>query len=431
MLVTRVKQFLNHPLAKNTFALYLVQFSRYLLPLVTVPYLARVLGPDSWGKVIFVQTFSTWLAIILDYGFNLSATREIARAQHDKEKIAEIVSGVMGAKGVLIVFAFVVSLVLFFAIPNLRQEPGLWVIGWFLAVFAGSLPLWYFQGIEQMQKVAVLDIGSRLFSTACVFVFVRGQAYGWLYLLILTMASFMSAIVALVWMYQTLSFKIPPLSQVVCTLREGFSMFLFQSAVSLYTTANIFLLGLFIPASQLAFYGSADKINKIVLSFTQPMSQVLFPRVNVLIWEAPKKAARVVRYCLALMAFMGIMMALILFMYASFTIKLLFGEQYSETVSLLRILALTIPFIALSSVLGIQWMLPLQLDKTFNTIIIGAGITNVLLALFIVPHYGAVGMAWLLVFSESLVFSAMIFNLLIRKLDPFNYVPQSKSIGVE
>jgi hypothetical protein len=87
---------LKHPVAQNALSLFTVQVARYILPIITIPYLARILGPEALGLVVFTQVSAQWFEMLLDYGFNLSATREVARQQDSQEQIAEIVSNVIG-----------------------------------------------------------------------------------------------------------------------------------------------------------------------------------------------------------------------------------------------------------------------------------------------------------------------------------------------
>src|ERR1051326_2269228 len=98
-----MKRYLRHPVVQNALALYSVQFAEYALPLITVPYLARVLQPAGWGMVVYAQNFSVWLVLVLEYGFSFSATREIARHRDDPKKQADVAAGVIGANALLLV----------------------------------------------------------------------------------------------------------------------------------------------------------------------------------------------------------------------------------------------------------------------------------------------------------------------------------------
>src|SRR5271170_3117675 len=92
----------RHPVAKNMLALYGIQFAGYVIPLATLPYLARVLRPERFGLLLFAQSFAMWASITFEYGFNLSATREVAQNRQNQNALASTAAGVLGAKLMLL-----------------------------------------------------------------------------------------------------------------------------------------------------------------------------------------------------------------------------------------------------------------------------------------------------------------------------------------
>src|SRR5512134_3862244 len=104
-------RYLGHPIVRNALSLYGVQAAEMLLPLIAVPYLARVLRPEGWGLVVFAQSFAGWLSLLLEYGFNLSATREIARHRDRPAELTRIISGVTGAVVLLALLSAAAALV--------------------------------------------------------------------------------------------------------------------------------------------------------------------------------------------------------------------------------------------------------------------------------------------------------------------------------
>ncbi|MGL4611000.1 MAG: oligosaccharide flippase family protein [Trueperaceae bacterium] len=408
-------------LAQNALALYIVQFARYLLPLVTIPYLARVLGVENWGHVLFTQAFSLWLILILEYGFNLSASRDIANFQGSPSAISKIVANVMGAKGLLLVLSVIITLGVNQFVPSFREFPlHLW-LAWLSASATGFMPLWYFQGIENMKPPAFLDLGVRVFTTLLIFIVVRHPNDAWLVLALQALAGCVTTFLACFWMYQKVSFTKITLRESYKALQKGFSMFLFQAAVSLYTTANAFLLGLLATPSSVTFYSNADRLVKTSQMVNQPLYQVFYPRINSLLAPEPLHALRLVKFSLLLMSSIGLCIGLSIFALSPFIVSHLLGPGYEPTIELLRILSLLPFLVAVSNVLGIQWMLPHHLDRSFNTIVIVAGLVNLGAALLIAPRFGAVGIAWLVIVIEAFITLSMFIVLWRRGLNPFIY----------
>jgi PST family polysaccharide transporter len=202
------------------------------------------------------------------------------------------------------------------------------------------------------------------------------------------------------------------------TLRLGWSMFLFQGALSFYTVGNGFILGLFGSPSVVGYYVGAEKISKAFATLLFPITQAVFPRISHLAGHARGEAAQLARTSLLLVGSAGCMMGLLIFVGAPILVRLLLGPGFENAVVVLRILALLPPLVALSNVLGIQWMLALRLDRLVNAIVISACFLNVSLALILVPHYLQVGMAVAVVASEALVAFGLYTVLRLRHLDP-------------
>lgn len=402
-----MNRYFRHPIVRNALSLYGVQAAEMLLPLVTVPFLARVLLPEGWGLVVFAQSFSGWMSLLLEYGFNLSATREIARHREEPDELARIISGVTGAVALLAVLSASAALVALLTVPVFRQYPEYLGLAWLIGITQASKPLWYFQGVERLYRPAWLNVGARALATAGVFLWVRSAQDGWKPLVLQTMAGALVAVISLFWMYREVSFVAPSLGRALQALRMGWSMFLFRGAVSLYTTANAFILGLFVPPAMVAFYGGAERLNKAVLAGLDPITQALYPRITNLVATDEKRAARFARMGLLTIGGLGLVLGLAVMAFAPMAVRILLGSRYESSIPVLRVLALLIPLTALSNVIGVQWMLPLGMDKAFNKVIISAGILNVVLAVFLAPIAGPLGMATSVVGAEAFVTIAM------------------------
>ena len=404
----------RHGLFQNILALYGVQLASYVFPLVTVPYLARVLGPTGWGLVAFAQAFGQYLALIVEYGFSLSATREVARSRDSLMRRSELLAGVLGAKALLATLALGLALAVSHLVPTFREHPRVLWAGVFWAITMAFNLLWYFQGLERMRLVAALDVGAKGLALITILLCVRGPEDGWKVLVLMGMTSLLSTLAALVFAYREVPVRWPRRVYVWEALRLGWTMFLFRSAVSLYTVGNAFILGLFASPRIVGYYAGAEKISRAFQGLLGPFSQALYPRLSRLAQRSRTEAARLVQVSMRVMGLGGMLMGLVVYVSAPLLVRILLGEGYETSVPVVRVLALLLPLIAISNVLGIQWMLPLGLDRPFNAIIIGAGIVNLTLAILLAPRYAHLGMAWAVVISEAIVTGSMY--ILLRKL---------------
>lgn len=415
----RLAHFLRHALVQNILALYGVQFANYLFPLLLVPYLARVLGPEGWGLLAFTQAFGGYLGLLVEYGFGLSATREVAQSRNSLRRRAELLAEVLGAKGVLSLLALGVALGVGNQVLVFREHPEVLWAGVFWALATAYSPVWYFQGLERMRLVAAVEVGAKALVLIFVFLMVKGPGDVWKVLALQGVASSLASLVALYLAHREVPFLLPEPRGVLRALIAGWSMFFFRGAVSLYTLGNTFILGLFAPPQVVGYYAGAEKISKAFLGLLAPVSQALYPRLSHLAQSAPQEAARLARLGVWTMGLGGAVLGLGVFALAPLLVRLFLGAGYEPAVPALRLLAFLLPLIALSNVLGIQWMLPLGLDRPFNAIIVGAGLVNLALAVVLAPRLAHIGMALAVVTSEFLVTLGMWLYLRGKGRDPF------------
>jgi PST family polysaccharide transporter len=395
-------------LVQNTVALYGIQFGRKLAPLVIIPFLARTLGPAGWGTVAFTQSLGEFIVLVIEFGFNLSATREMARNRDSKEVCSQIVAGVLGAQVLLAVIAVAVALVLSNWIPILRDNPLLLASGLFYAVAQGFMPIWFFQGLERMRAAAALEISGKMLGMVAILMLVRSPEDGWLVLFIQGLTPGISTLVGLGMAFRAIPFRMPSLPLVRDAVRLGWPMFVFRSGESLYGVGNAFILGLFAPPAIVGYFASAEKISKAVFGLLNPIREALYPRLSHIAPRSPNEAARLARIGVLIMGVGGLLLGGALFAFAPLLIRLLMGEGFEPAVTVLRILALLPPLLSITYSVGLQCLLPLGRDAEVNRIIIGAGILNVALAVMLAPNFAHIGMAWAIVAAEAFVSFRMV-----------------------
>ena len=417
----RALELLRHKLVQNALSLYGVQIATYIIPLITVPYLARVLGVAGWGLVAIAQGFGSYVGVLGEYGFSLSATREVARHRDDRNKLAHILAGVLGAKMMLVAAAFPLAIAAGRWVPVFRDHPALLWAGMFWALAQGFSVMWYFQGLERMRLVAILDISAKVLATAGVFLLVRRPEDGWRVLVLQGCGFLISAAIGLSLVYRELPFHLPSWASSWEALRMGWTMFLFRSSVSLYTAGNAFILGLFVSPEFVGYYAGAEKISRAFLGILNPISQTLYPRLSHLVSHAQNRAAQLVRISIGIMGAAGTAIGILVFLLSPVIVHIILGGHFGPSVPVLRVLALLVPLVAMGNVLGIQWMLPLGMDRAFNKIILAAGFINLVLALILAPAYTDMGMAWAVVIAETFVSVSMYLVLRSQKLDPLSY----------
>lgn len=404
----------NKVLVKNFTSLSLLQLANYIFPVITLPYLVRVLGPEKYGLINFAAAFSAYFVIITDYGFNLSATQEISVNRNDKEKVSEIFSSVLTIKIIL----FFLSSGIFFLIVNMFElfsnDAGLYSIMFIGVVGIVLFPLWVYQGVEQMKYILIINVAIRSVTIVSIFLLVKVENDYLLLAVIYTITQVMTGITGLFFAIRKfdLRYLFPSKVQLLEQLKKGWNLFLSSIWINLYTTSNVFILGLFAPSSVVGYYSAADKVRIAFQGILSSMSQSVFPYVNKLLAESYQKFISFNRKLLKISFMIGIIISSSLFLFAEPIVKIVLGNEYSPSVIVLRIIAWLPLIIFLSNVFGIQTMLPLNYQKKFSQILFLAALINLMISFSIVPSYFEIGTAVSMLVTE--IFVTLSFYIFIR-----------------
>ena len=416
----RTRTILHSGLLESIVSLYGIQICTYALPLITIPYLARVLGPAGWGLTSLAQAFGLYIAVLVEYGFNYSATRETARYRDDPERLSALVSGVLGAKAVLGLLVVPFALVARLFVPALSHDPRLFWAGVLFGSGMGFSMMWYFQGFERMRLVASIDIVTRALATAGIFLWVHTPQDGWKVPALYGALFWLSELVTLMLIWRELPFRAPSRAAVIDALRTGWSMFLFRTSTVLYAAGNTFVLGFFAPPQMVGFYAGAEKINKSANGLLGPLPQALYPRLSYLLHRTRGEASELFRFSFVAMTAGGALLGLVMLVFAPLLVRLLLGPGYEPAVPALRIMAALPLLVALNSVMGVQWMIPLSMERQLNWIVVLAGLVNLGAAVLLAPALAHVGMAVAVVTAELFITIAIFYVLRKRRLDPIS-----------
>lgn len=409
---------LDRGLAQNVTSLYGVQFANYLFPLITIPYLTRVLGPAMWGLVAFAQAFGAYLAVGIGYGFDLSATREAAKNRDSKTELANLLAGVMGAKLLLAAVAVALALLIEPWVPLFRRHPiFLWAAVFWAVTQAFSMG-WYYQGIEKMRFIAAVVVIARAAATAGIFIIVRHPSDGWKVLGLQGAGMLLSVLITTAVVYREIPARRPTWPLIRNSLRMGWSMFLYRSSASLYGTGNSFILGLFVPAEAVGFYAGAEKIARAMMGLLVPVHQSLYPRLSRLVQLDRPSANRLARFSVLVLSSMGAVLSFATFLGAPWIIQIALGKGFAPSIPVLRILSPLPLLVGISVVLGVLWMLPLGLESQFNKIVLAAGALNIGLAVALAPRFAQFGVAGAVVIAEAFVVLTLYVKLHRQGLNP-------------
>lgn len=396
-------------LISNFFSLSSVEAANYIFPLITLPYLVRILGPEKYGLINFAGAFIQYFVLLTDYGFNFSATKDISINRGDREKVLCIFNSVMFIKLVLMAISLIIMLALVFFIPKFRQDWLIYIYTFGMVLGNILFPIWLFQGMERMKLISLLNLLAKFIFVIAIFVFIRRQA-DYIYVPLITSLGFMTAgVLSLVIAVKRFGiiFRLPVKEDCIHVLKEGWHIFISTVSISLYTSSNAFILGLFTNNTIVGYYSAAERVIRSSHRLLNPLSQTIYPYISRLAADSKEKAAHFIRKVIVIFGGISFAVSVLLFALAAPIVNIIFGSQYEQSIIVLKILAFLPFIIALSNIFGIQTMLTFNMKEAFSGILIAGGIINIVLSLVFVPLWKHVGTSTAVLITEIYITSAM------------------------
>ncbi|AEE14483.1 polysaccharide biosynthesis protein [Thermodesulfobium narugense DSM 14796] len=392
-------------LVSNFFSLSILQVANYLFPLITLPYLVRVLGPSHYGLVAFAQAFIGYFQILTNYGFNLSATREISINRESSQKVSEIFSSVITIQILLAILSFMIMALVVLSFAKFRDDLLLYIFTFGMVVGNVLFPVWFFQGIERMKYITLLSVLARLIFTIAIFVFIHEES-DYIYVpLINSIGMVLSGTVGLWLIFNRFDVKfiMPDIESIKYHLNEGWHIFISTVAISLYTISNTFILGLFASSEIVGYYSAAEKIIRAVQGLMNPIFQASYPYISKLSLNSKELTIVFIKKLLILFGITSFLFSLINFIFSNIIITLIFGKDYQNSISVFRILSFLPFIITLGTILGTLTMVNFGYKKIFTQIIMIGSIINIFLSLILVPIFKDVGTAYSVVITEIFI----------------------------
>jgi PST family polysaccharide transporter len=405
-----ISHLLRGQLARNALSLYAVQGLNFLVPLILLPYLLRILGPDGYGSIVFAQALIGYLIMLTDFGFNLTAARDISVARDNPEQIAQIYWTTQAAKALLLLLSVTIICATVGTVPRLRKEWAMFLACGVLLIGSGIFPTWYFQGLERLTDTAIIQAVSKCVVTTSIFVFVRSPQQKLLAAFFMSSPQLIGLFVAIALGYPAApaSFYRPTFTDIGRALKGSFHMFLSTVSSSLYLNTNAFVLGLVAGERAVAYYSVGNRLIWALASLASPVTQAIYPRASLLFESQPKQAWQLIRrVSLLILPALGLA-SLLAMIFAPFIVHIIAGASYSQAISVLRIMAPVPLLMTAAGLLGQTIMVNLRLTRYLWRIYVAVGLLNLAILPALVYFWAANGAALSLTLAEALGPALMI-----------------------
>jgi len=391
----------------NFASLTALQAITYILPIIILPYLFRIIGPEKFGLISFAQAFVQYFMILTDYGFSISATKEISLCRDEHTEVCKIFSAVMTVKIALVFLSLLLLGIIVYFIPKFRNDWMVYVLSFGAVVGNTLFPIWFFQGKEKMKYIANLNIMGGIILALFIFFFVRGPQD---YLMVPLANSSVFLITGFLGQYIVfrrfrVSFKFQGYKSVRQQLKAGWDIFISAVAINAYTTTRVFTVGLLTNNSITGFYSIAEKIAGLIQTFPlASFSQALFPRLSKIFHRNKLKALKIMQRIQQITINISLLCLPLIFIFAHLIIKIVCGGDYYETVLTLRLLLISVFFIH-SNAFRVQFLLICGKTHIYSRIHVIMALVGLPLIFLLIYSFSYVGAAVATVAIEAGIFA--------------------------
>lgn len=410
----QIRQIFKSKLVKNSMWLFVLQVFNTVLPLVTLPYITRILEPEGYGRFSLALNWTVYVQVIVEYGFNYMGARKAAIC--DSEELQETFSGILTARAILLLLAFGIMNVAYF-LSSMPASHYVCMLLLYLMVVGTAFQLtWLFQGKQDMKFITLVNASDRTISVALVFLLVKKSIHLYRYCFLYSFTYILSSAIGLFIArkrYQ-LKFRLVPFWRACYQLREGWVLFTSQAMSKLVSGFGVTVLGAVASSTVVGIYSALYKIPYVIVLFFSPISQALYPHISAEFAKSDTVGIRGVWKAAAVLLPLFGGACLFIIGARRFTVNFLFGNAYVVYCDVLIPLCLWTLLGVCNNFLGIQTLVASGHQKEYSRAFVISGTLSVLLYVILGRLRGIYGVAWATFLSE-----AILTLLLCRTVVPY------------
>ena len=402
----------NSKIVKNSFWLTILQCVNTVVPMITIPYITRVLGTSEYGDFSTALNWIIYFQVIVEYGFGLTGAKKTAISK-DKDEVQKTYNNIISSRIILLLFTFIVLNIVQITF-KFSFKIYLCMLLLFLMIIGTSIQLtWLFQGKQDMKFITIVNTFSRVISVICTFVFVRKSSDIYIYCIFYSFTILLSSLISIYIAHKKykLKFKFSSIKNIKKELQEGKYLF-FSSAMSkIFNGFGVTVLGIFSVSSMVGIYSAIFKIPYVLTMFFSPISQSLFPFIskefNNSYSEGVKKIKRVCIPVFCLFLFFSICIVLL----RKQLVFILFGNEYLNYSIIVIPLICQFIFAMINNFLGVQYLVANNqqslYSKAFFVGCLGIVISNLILCSF----FGIYGVSVASFVGEFILTLSLVYEI--------------------
>ena len=415
------KDFKIHSVKYNLIMNVILKMSSFIFPLITFPYISRVLGPIGNGKISFATSIIYYFTIFATLGIPTYGVKICAQYRDDKEKLTKTVKELLIIESIAMIISYIMFFFAMCLIPKLQEEKELLIINSFtifLTVFGVE---WFYQAIEQYDYITFRNLAFKIISICLMFLLVHKTEDYILYGCISVLGTVGSNILNILRLNKIIDLKSKHKLEITRHISPILTLFMLSASTMIYTSLDTVMLGFIKDNQQVGYYNAATKLKGILVSLVTALGTVLLPRLsNHLANKDYDSYIHLIRKSFNFVCLIAFPLVVFCIFEAEDCIKFLAGNGYGPAVSSMQLISFSILFIGLSNIIGLQIFIPTGNEKyTLISTVIGA-IVNLILNSILIPIYSAAGASVATSIAELSVLLVQIYfikNKILELLD--------------
>lgn len=388
-----------------------------IIPIVTVPYISRVLGVDNIGIYSYTYSIANYFMLFAMLGIKNYGNRTIAKVRDNKEKLSKEFLSIYTIQ-IIMTFLMMILYFIFIIFFANKYIEYFWLQSINIIAIIFDIN-WFFFGLEKFKITVTRNAILKILSLILIFMLVKTSNDLWLYIIILAGSSLISLLLLIPFLLKEIVIVKFKLNDVKKHIKPILILFIPVIAISVYQVMDKIMLGSMSEISEVGYYEQAEKIVSIPLGIITALGTVMMPRISNLVAKGDiSKVSKYMDKSIEFMMFLSMPICFGLISISNNFIPLFLGSKFSNSIILIYYLAFTIPIISFANVIRTQYLIPKEKDSIYLVSVIGGAIINLILNYILINKYNAIGACIATIFAELFV---MIYQVIkVRKEIPLN-----------
>lgn len=399
-------------LKKNYLYNVTYQILALLVPLITIPYVSRVLGAEGVGTYSYTYSIAYYFVLFTQLGIENHGNRTIAKTRDNKDKMSKEFLSIISIQIFLSVIMSIVYL--FFCLFITNNDKTISLLQTIYIISAGINISWFFFGLEKFKITVIRNAVIKFFSLIMILLFVKNRTDVWIYTLILALSSLISQIYLIPYLRKEISFQKISFEDIKKQIKPILILFIPILSISLYKIMDKIMLGIITTVSDVGYYEQAEKIINVPITIIAALGTVMLPQASNLV--ASNQLNKVKEYMyksFEFIMFLALPMVFGLIAISDEFVPLFMGEAFTQSANIIKYLSFTILVISFANVIRKQFLIPMEYDKIFVISVSLGALINLILNLILIPFFKSNGAAIATIAAE---FTVMIIQVIaVRK----------------